>query len=522
MIRRYSASADNTIVNSFKPDLITRATGANCGLADVLEVYSIYGRQYTGSQELSRVLIKFPVNQISADRTSGLLPASGSVNYYLRLYNAPTSKTVPKDFILVANPMGSPWQEGVGLDLEGYKDATKGNAGSNWMSASLSASWNSVSGGADWVSSSADYRYEQTFPVGIEDLEVNITPLVERWIKGSSGGGIANYGLGIKLTSSMESFGTSSTTNIGTTQNIQSVQNNKGGATKSYYTKRFFARGTQYFFKRPMIEARWSDVTRDERGEFFFSSSRAPAADNLNTVYFYNYIRGRLANLPGVGTGLIRVSLYSGSTYNTHPSGSKLMLYDAKPNMTGGWVSTGIYSCSIGIDSSSVTTLYDVWHSQSLGASSTVTEYYTGSILPQLQGGGNTNVLPRYIIDITNLNRLYRSDELVRLNVFIRNKNWNPNIYNRAGASPDSLVIPSASYMIYRVMDGYPAVPYGTGSDFQTGLSYDVSGSYFDLNMKLLEPGYAYGIKLSFYNEELKSWREQSPTFKFRVENYEY
>ena len=52
MIRRYSASADNTIVNSFKPDLITRATGANCGLADVLEVYSIYGRQYTGSQEL--------------------------------------------------------------------------------------------------------------------------------------------------------------------------------------------------------------------------------------------------------------------------------------------------------------------------------------------------------------------------------------------------------------------------------------------------------------------------------------
>jgi hypothetical protein len=53
MIRRYSASADNTIVNAFEPNLVTRATGANCGLADVLEVYSIYGRQYTGSQELS-------------------------------------------------------------------------------------------------------------------------------------------------------------------------------------------------------------------------------------------------------------------------------------------------------------------------------------------------------------------------------------------------------------------------------------------------------------------------------------
>jgi len=71
-------------------------------------------------------------------------------------------------------------------------------------------------------------------------------------------------------------------------------------------------------------------------------------------------------------------------------------------------------------------------------------------------------------------------------------------------------------------MDGYEAVPYGTGSDFHTGLSYDVSGNYFDLDMNLLEPGYAYGLRFSFYDEELDSWEEQSETFKFRVENYEY
>ena len=42
---RYTASADNTIVNTYQSNLRTRATGANTGQADILEVYSIYGRQ---------------------------------------------------------------------------------------------------------------------------------------------------------------------------------------------------------------------------------------------------------------------------------------------------------------------------------------------------------------------------------------------------------------------------------------------------------------------------------------------
>ena len=98
----------------------TRATGSNMGVADVLEVYSIYGRQTTSSQELSRVLIKFPIDQISNDRTAGRIPSSGSVNFYLNLYNAVTTKTVPRNMKLVVNPLYNPWQEGTGLDLENY------------------------------------------------------------------------------------------------------------------------------------------------------------------------------------------------------------------------------------------------------------------------------------------------------------------------------------------------------------------------------------------------------------------
>ena len=56
-IKRYTASADNTVVNAYEPNLITRGTGANAGAADVLETFSIYGRVTTSSQERSRILI---------------------------------------------------------------------------------------------------------------------------------------------------------------------------------------------------------------------------------------------------------------------------------------------------------------------------------------------------------------------------------------------------------------------------------------------------------------------------------
>ena len=261
-IKRYNADADNTITNSFRPGLKLRGTGSNTGQADVLEVFSIYGRETavgvnrtSGSQELTRVLIKFPTTGISSDRTAGIIPASGSVSFYLRIFNAETSKTVPKEFKLTVNPVSQSWQEGDGLDLENFSDLTYNNEGSNWINASNTATWTSV--GGDIVTSSGDYLYEQTFSNGLEDINLNITPLVERWIAGD----IDNYGVLIKLSSSYEGyFSSSSGTNSG------SVIHNPDGATKSYYTKRFFARGTQYFFKKPVIEARWNDSVKDDRG----------------------------------------------------------------------------------------------------------------------------------------------------------------------------------------------------------------------------------------------------------------
>ena len=45
---------------------------------------------------------------------------------------------------------------------------------------------------------------------------------------------------------------------------------------------------------------------------------------------------------------------------------------------------------------------------------------------------------------------------------------------------------------------------------------------YFDLDMNLLESGYAYAFKFAFYDSAVGSWIEQSEAFKFRVAEYEY
>ena len=103
MIRRYYATKDNTITNAFEENLTTRGTGSNMGASDVLEVFSIYGQNSSSSglsSELARILIQFDVSELSSDRSSGVVPASGSVSWYLNMYNAPHSQTVPSSFTL--------------------------------------------------------------------------------------------------------------------------------------------------------------------------------------------------------------------------------------------------------------------------------------------------------------------------------------------------------------------------------------------------------------------------------------
>jgi hypothetical protein len=486
-IKKYYANKDNTITNAFQQNLTTRATGANMGLSDILETFSIYGQASSGSTELERILIQFPINEIVSDRAAGIIPNSGEVSFVLNLYNAPHTQTTPRELSLAVLPVSSSWEEGTGLDMDEYQDVTKNGEGSNWVNSAASTAWTRQ--GGDYLDAPT---FTQQFPIGNEDLKINITSLVENWVDGT----ITNYGVGVHLTSSQEAyFSNSSGVDVG------SQLFNPDGAQETYYTKKFFGRGSEFFFKRPTIEAVWDSSIKDDRGNFYASSSLLPASDNERTIYLYNAIGGRLRDVPGATT--LGVRIYSaesgGDQINTSP-------------ITAGKVSTGIYSASFALDTSA-SVVYDRWFDSGF-----TTCYHTGTIEIKNHNASGYNPYPNYVTSLTNLRPIYYTHETNRFRFYVREKDWSPTIYTVATAKTDTLVIESGSYQIHRLTDNLVAIPYSTGSDKGTEMSFDVSGNYFDLKMDLLEPGYSYGIKLAYYEETVASYVEQPFMWKFRVE----
>jgi hypothetical protein len=122
-----------------------------------------------------------------------------------------------------------------------------------------------------------------------------------------------------------------------------------------------------------------------------------------------------------------------------------------------------------------------------------------------------------YVVSMPNLLPEYRSDQVARLRLYARKKNWSPNIYSVAKSKPENYTIVSGSYRILRAVDDYEVQAYGTGSVKYSEMSYDGDGNYFDLDMINYESGYQYIIKFAFYDEYTKKYQEQPYHFKFRV-----
>jgi hypothetical protein len=641
-IKRYIATSDNTITNAYQMNLTTRGTGSNMGAADTLEAFYIFGQVSSGNtaqsrtSEKSRILIQFDVDKINADRTAGLLPASGNVAWYINMYNAPHSFTLPKDFKMVVKVCSGSWQEGRGLDVDNYTDQTYEGTGSNWVRKGATgdgySTW--LTEGGDFAESSLSPAYTASFTDGTEDLSVDISDIVEDWLVG----GVAAAGVIIASetgtvpgdyngtefsltdaqgTSVTFKYDTSTAISAGSTIGLNGASSNsdvadrvadainntpqlrmtairnEGGTANalimqdiglagntigglglidissstgqhdktdfvngtgipnfglgvfmsasyetgsySYYTKKFFARSSEYFFLRPNLEARWDDAKKDNAANFALSSSLATGDDNLNTLYLYNYVKGKLQNIPdnpshSPTSVKMMVSLYSNSAGNIYdklalPKGGDVAAAN-NTNVTGGiyigpeGAVDGVYTASLAM-THSLESVYPVWHYEDL------VSYHTGSaITVNTLNASNHNPDPDYVTTIDNLKTSYSREEQARFRLFVRSKNWNPNNYTTMQSEPPSEVVEDAYYSLHRIVDEYVIIPFGTGSatspqqegsvESYTRLSYDISGNYFDFDMSLLQAGYEYGLKLAYYSNG--SYREQKEVFKFKVE----
>jgi hypothetical protein len=340
---------------------------------------------------------------------------------------------------------------------------------------------------------------------GTEDVLVNVTALVEEWIAAEStvDPDRENYGVMVKLSGSFED----------------------GTRQRSYYTKKFFARGTEFFFKRPCIEARFDDHIGDDRENFYKSSSLATGPENLNQLYMYNYTRRGLTNMPvlktdpngadqSTGEALLKVRLYpelkSTARPITLPIGGGVGQNNRE--WANGYLSeTGIYSASVAY-TGSATKIYDVWSDQSDNELFTGSAIYVKTHTPL----PFNNADEEYVVSLANLKPYYRTKDKPSLRLNIRKKDYQPNIYTVASNKIQSEVLYNVYYRAYRVIDEQEVISYGSGSIPHTKMSYDSSGSYFKVDMSLFEPGYMYAIEISTdsYGQNIVNKSE----FKFRVE----
>ena len=235
-------------------------------------------------------------------------------------------------------------------------------------------------------------------------------------------------------------------------------------------------------------------------------------------------VRGQLRNIPAIGDGPIYVQVFdeeaSGSAITPIESGSDdKQLVVTNNYITGGLVpnSPGIYSASFALDTTA-SVVYDRWFSADNTSPTSGNEvcYHTGTIVVKKLESEDYNPNVQYVTKVTNLKHSYSQSETARFRLFTREKNWCPNIYTKAKQTISGSIIDEAYYKIYRVVDNLTVVDYGTGSNQETLMSYDMKGNYFDFDVSMLAKGYSYGLKFVYRRDDV--YHEQPEDFKFRVE----
>jgi hypothetical protein len=422
------------------------------GADPVLSIFAVKSN-LSGTYELARSLIKFPLTELSGKIfTEGTIPSS-SVSYYLKMFDMKHGETTPTSFDLFVYPLSRSWDEGTGVEMDGIDVGF-----CNWTDATSTQTWTMT--GSDYITASFGSA-SQHFDRGQEDLEVDITSVVNAWLTG----GLSNNGLIVKL---------------GTTEEYNNTD---------YYIKEFHGRESKFIESLPYIEARWSNVKKDNRGNFAFNQN--------NNLYLYNFVRGQLVNL----TEPILVRLQD------HVIGTSAS-YSA--TITASFVETGIYSASFNVPSGLSSSLYDIWYSGS-------SVHMTGNIRALNLTGSSVNPYNDFTANVNNLRQVYDSAEEARFSVNVRKKNFKTHVASVKSASldMDREYIENMYYSVINDENGMTVIPFGTASlNPYTKLSYDSNGNYFDLFFNSFVPGFKYRILLMIQNNKDKKVLDGDWIFK--------
>ena len=456
---RIFSTKDNWITNkSLDGTLTNRATGSNLGTSPALNVFAAKDEIQTGSIELARTLIDFDITELSGKIYTDRIIPSSSVSYILKMFDMKHGETIPTSYDLFVYPLSRSWDEGGGIDSDDFEDYGY----SNWLSASSTVTWTVT--GSDFVTHVSS---SQHFDTGQEDLEVNITSLINEWLTGS----MSNRRNGIVL-------------KLGTTEESNGVH---------YYVKKLHSGESKFVDRTPYIEARWSDVLKDNRGNFGYNVE--------NKLFMYNFVRGELTVVQEPVTVRIQDHLIGASSSYS----ASFSTYQ---------IASGVLTASITISNTASfsASFYDIWFSGSR-------IYLTGTFKPLSLTASSVDQYNEFTLDVTNLKRVYSVDEEARLKVNVRNRDYKTHrgVVATASLASQKEYIEKMYYSIENNETGEIVVPFGTSStNPYTQLSYDNNGNYFNIWMKSFVPGFMYKFKflIDINNNDKKIIEED---FLFKV-----
>jgi len=277
--------------------MFENSSSLNTGIDEILEISKLISHSaasYNNKVYNSRALLHFDIAALSQSIVDGVV-GTNDFKCYLNMYISEASN-VPYSYGLEARPISQSWEMGVGR-LNHYPGTTEGaswkyrdgSIGKNsWLSSSWapnsSGSWTTgsyintlgdthgsgnsgeavtLAGGGQWyTTSSADYYASQTFTNESEDVRMDVTSIVKKWISGSSfNGSIYNDGFILKRSGSEERD------------------------SKARGSLKFFSRDTHTIYA-PKLEVCWKDSS--------FNTGSLPVLDilNKNVIFYMNNNRG--------------------------------------------------------------------------------------------------------------------------------------------------------------------------------------------------------------------------------------
>jgi len=236
---------------------------------------------------ISRFIIKFDLSELTEKFNLKNINQSLISSYRLKMKNAIPSdrilepeyefdvldKRISSSYDLIAFPINKDWDEGRGYDLykENYLVKQYGNpitsGYSNWDSATLSTSWDEPGVYLNPTASTAVTQYStQHFDLGNEDIDMDITVIVNDWLSGGS----QNFGIGIAYRRDYELL-----------------------STDTRYIASFFTEKTNTAFK-PYLEVNYNQSFQDDRLQV--------TNNRMSRLFLYTYSGNNSVNYFSAGT----------------------------------------------------------------------------------------------------------------------------------------------------------------------------------------------------------------------------